>query len=107
MSIKHIRKVPRGGPFEETQSLLVESEPLLRRFFDELNLSGKMLSSVDFVQQTNKNVYTSPSKQKVDTKPQTRGSSRNESKISLERSQEASFVMTPPYARRISNHMRV
>ena len=103
--IKHIGRVPGGGAFEETQPLLVESEPLLRRFFDELNLSGKMLSSVDFVQQTNKNVYTSPSKQKVDTKPQTRGSSRNESKISLERSQEASFVMTPPYARRILDQL--
>ena len=80
--IKHIGRVPGGGTFEDTQSILVESEPVLRKFFDDLKISGKELSSFDFVQQCTKikNSYNSPSKLHVESKPQTRGSSRDDKK---------------------------
>ena len=105
--IKHIGRVPGGGTFEDTQSILVESEPVLRKFFDDLKISGKELSSFDFVQQCTKikNSYNSPSKLHVESKPQTRGSSRDDKKIPLQNSHEVAIVTTPPFARRISSQL--
>ena len=105
--IKHIGRVPGGGTFEDTQSILVESEPVLRKFFDDLKISGKELSSFDFVQQCTKikNSYNSPSKLHVESKPQTRGSSQDDKKIPLQNSHKVAIVKTPPFAQRISSQL--